>query len=144
MTKVCVISTSTVFEPRTTVSATTSFARFLDDTAFGAYGTVGRRSDGWWLHVDIGQYNKEKNAIIVKSHCLVCVSLYLHVISLELTFASLGALKPPVINVPVANTPAILKPSTARSATTGFAGFLERVASWARHRTSDRGGDDTD
>ena len=129
VTKVCVNKTSTVFEPRTTVSATTRFARFLDDTAFGAYGTADRRSDGWCLHVvDIGQDNKEKNAIIVKSHCLVCVSLYLHALSLELTFASLGALKPPVINVPVVNAPAILKPSTARSATTGFAGFLEHAA----------------
>ena len=126
MVKVFVTCTSTVFEPRTTVGATTSFARFLDDTAFGAHGTVGRRSDGWWLHVGIGQYNKERNAIIVKS-LSACVT------SLELTFASLGALKPPVINVPVANTPAILKPSTARSATTDSAGFLEHAALWARH-----------
>ena len=123
------------------MSATTSFARFLDDTAFGAYGTADRRSDGWCLHVDIGQYNKEKNAIIVKSHCLFCVSLYLHALSLELTFASLGALKPPVINVPVAITSAILKPSTTRSATTGPAGFHKLAALWTRHHTKDRRGE---
>ena len=62
--------------------------------------------------------------------------LYLHVISLELTFASLDALKPAVVNVPVAGTSTTLKPSTARSATTASAGFLERAALWARRRTS--------
>ena len=65
--KVFVTCTSTVFEPRTTVSATTSFARFLDDTAFGAYGTGGRRRDDWCLHVDIGQHNKREKDIIVTS-----------------------------------------------------------------------------
>ena len=56
-----VTSTSTVFEPRTTVSATTSFARFLDDAALRAYGGNGdRRSDGWCLHVGIGQHDKRK------------------------------------------------------------------------------------
>ena len=52
--KVCVTCSSAVFEPRTTVSATTSFAGFLDDAALGAYGTGDRRSDGWCLYVDIG------------------------------------------------------------------------------------------
>ena len=65
--KVCVTCTCAVFEPRTTVSATTSFARFLDDTAFGAYGTGGRRRDHWCLHVDIGQHNKREKGIIVTS-----------------------------------------------------------------------------
>ena len=54
--------------------------------------------------------------------------MYLHAISLALTFASLHALKPPVINVSVASTSTVLKPSTARSATTDSAGFLERAA----------------
>ena len=54
--------------------------------------------------------------------------------SLQLTFASLNALKPPVVKVAVANTSTILKPSTARSAATGSAGFLERTAPWALHR----------
>ena len=69
--KVFVTCTSTVFEPRTTVSATTSFARFRDDAAFGAYGTGDRRSGGWYLYAGIGQDDEEKNAIIVNSHCLV-------------------------------------------------------------------------
>ena len=59
-------------------------------------------------------------------------------VSLELTFAGLHALKPAVISVPVASTSAVLKPSTARSATTLSAGFLERATLSARHRISDR------
>ena len=62
--------------------------------------------------------------------------------SLELTLASLHAIKPPVTNVSVAGTSAVLKPSTARSAATDSAGFLEGAALWARHRISDRWGDD--
>ena len=54
-------------------------------------------------------------------------------ISLELTFACLDALKPPVISVSVADTSTILIPSTTRSATTDSAGFLERTALGARH-----------
>ena len=50
-----------------------------------------------------------------------------------LTFAGLHALRPPVINVSVAGTPAVLEPSTPRSATTGSARFPERAALWARH-----------
>jgi len=53
-------------------------------------------------------------------------------------FARLHALKPPVINVFVAHTSAVLKPSTARSATTISAGFLKRAAFGTRHRLSDR------
>ena len=53
--------------------------------------------------------------------------MYLHAIDLELTFADLDTLRPPVI-VSVADTSTILKPSTARSATTGSAGFQERAA----------------
>ena len=62
---------------------------------------------------------------------------YLHVISLELTFAGLHALRPPVVNVYVAGTSAFIKPSTVRSAATNSAGFLERTAFWARHRIGD-------
>ena len=91
------------------------------------------------LYVRIGQRHKEENAVTLNNHCLVCViSLYVHAVNLELTFTSPGALKPPMINVPVAGTPAILKPSTARSATTDSAGFLERAAPWAGHRIGDR------
>ena len=125
------------------MTATTSFVRFLDDAAFGAYGTGGRRSDGWCLYANIGQDEKEKNAVIVKSYSIFS-SLRLHDITLELTFASLNALKPPVINVPVADTSTILKPSTARSATTDSAEFLERATPWARFHISNRRGGDCD
>ena len=60
----------------------------------------------------------------------------MHALSLELTFASLDALKPPVISVSVAGTSAVLIPSTARSATTDSAGFLKRAALFTRHRIS--------
>ena len=51
--KLGVTCTSAVFEPRATVSATTSFARFPDDAAFRAYGLGDHRSDSWCLYVDI-------------------------------------------------------------------------------------------
>ena len=56
------------------------------------------------------------------------------IIGLALTFTGLHALKPPVNNVFVVSTSAVLKPGTARSATTDSAGFAERAAPWARHR----------
>ena len=56
----------------------------------------------------------------------------------ELTFASLHALNPPMFKVSVAGSSAVLKPSTPRSATTDFPGFLERAALWARHRFRNR------
>ena len=139
--KVCVTCTSAVFEPRTTASATTSFARFLDYAAFGAYGAGDRRADTWCLHVDIGQHDKGGNALIVKSRCLICVSMYAHFITRELTFANLHARRPPVTNFSVACTSAVLKPSTARSTTTDSARFLEHAAPWACHRISDGRGD---
>ena len=64
--------------------------------------------------------------------------MYLHAINLELTFASLDALRPLVINVPVADASAILIPSTTRSATTVSAGFLEHATPRTRHRIRDR------
>ena len=70
------------------------------------------------------QYNSQQSL----SNSLREFVLYLHAISLELTFASFDALNPPVINVPVVDTSAILEPGTARSATTDSAGFLERTA----------------
>ena len=57
---------------------------------------------------------------------------------IELTFAGLHAFKPPVINVSVAGTSTLLKPSTARSAATSPAGFPERAALWARHCIGDQ------
>ena len=59
-------------------------------------------------------------------------------VSLELAFAGRNAVNPLMISISVACTPAVLKPSTARSATTASAGFLERAAFGARHRFSDR------
>ena len=64
--------------------------------------------------------------------------MYLRIISLELTFAGLHALKPPVSNVYIAGTSAVLKPSTTRSTTTDSAGFLKRAALQARHRIRGR------
>ena len=58
--------------------------------------------------------------------------MYLHAVNLQLTCAGLHALKPSVIHVAFTGTSALLKPSTARSATTGSAGFLEGVALCAR------------
>ena len=43
--------TSTVLEPRTSSTATTDFARFLDDAAFGAYGNGDRHRI--WQCVDV-------------------------------------------------------------------------------------------
>ena len=48
--------------------------------------------------------------------------------SLELTFAGRHALKPTVVNVFVAGTSAVLKPSAARSAAADPAGFRECAA----------------
>ena len=56
-----------------------------------------------------------------------------HDSDLELTFADLDALRPPMTSVSVAGTSTIIKPSTARSATTDSAGFPERAALWAHH-----------
>ena len=67
------------------------------------------------------------------------IYLYDVVGSLERTFAGCHALRPPVINIFVADTSAVLIPSTARSAATDSAGLLERAALRARHRIS--GGD---
>ena len=79
--------------------------------------------------MSIGQRNKQN------SHGLV---MHLHAIGLELTFAGLHAFRPPVINISVADSSAVLEPSAARSATTDSAGFLERAALWARYLISDR------
>ena len=63
-------------------------------------------------------------------------------VSRELTFAGRHALNPLVINIFVADTSTVLKPSTARSAATVSAGFLERAAFGARHRFSNHWDDD--
>ena len=79
------------------------------------------------------QRQKEKNAITVTAgrRCILYVSI-------KLTFAGRHSLKPLVINIFVAGTSAVLKPSTARSATTVSAGFCERATPGARHHFHDR------
>ena len=57
-----------------------------------------------------------------------------HVISLGLTCAGRHALKPLVVNIFIAGTSTVLKPSTARSATAIFTRFRERAAFGTRHR----------
>ena len=57
--------------------------------------------------------------------------MYLRAVNIELTFAGLHALIPLVINISVADTSAVLIPSTARSTATGSARFRERAALWA-------------
>ena len=59
-------------------------------------------------------------------------------VRLELTCAGRHALKPLVVNLFIGDTPAVLKPSTARSTTAVSAGFLEFAAFGARHCFSDR------
>ena len=54
--------------------------------------------------------------------------MYLHAVNIELTFAGLHALRPPVISVSVRGTSTILIPSTARSATTDSAGLFKLAA----------------
>ena len=51
--------------------------------------------------------------------------------SAEPTFADRHAFKPTVINISVADTSTVLVPCTARSATTGSAGFPKCAALWA-------------
>ena len=87
--------------------------------------------------MSVGERNKQKNAYrqqSLSSHCT-------HAHDLELTFAGLQAFKPPVIHVSVADTSAVLIPSTTWSTATDSARFLERAALWAHHRIAD-GGDD--
>ena len=113
--KVWVPSTSAVFEPRTAATTTTNLTGFLDSNTFGAYGT-GNCCGCSGSYVEIGQRYKEKKLLY---HCLVCARRHLHGINIELTFAGLQALRPPVTNVSVACSSAVIIPSTARSTATG-------------------------
>ena len=81
------------------------------------------------------QYNKEK--MVEKTPTSLTDNVQ-RVRSLKLTFAGLDALKPVVTSLSVAGTATILIPSTARSATTDSAGFLECATVWARPLISDR------
>ena len=77
------------------------------------------------LDGDNGQAHEENTLTAMNEHVSTPVNL-------ELTFAGLHALKPLVIHIFVAGSPTPPKPSTARSATTDSAGFLERATLWAR------------
>ena len=63
--------------------------------------------------------------------------MQLHVIDLELTFAGLHAIGPPVIDIFAANSSTVLEPRTTRSAATESAGFPECSTPWTRYRTID-------
>ena len=116
--KLGVTSTSAVSEPRTTATTATHFPRFRHDTAFGTYETDGCRRGCWRVYVGSGQQYKDENTKTDKLPGTQEDNLLR--ISLELTFAGLDALEPPVIWASVAaSTPTILIPSTARSTTTG-------------------------
>ena len=124
-----VTGTSASAEPRTAATATTPFTRFPNCATMGAYGTNHHRHrDCWCLYVGISQSHQEKNAI--GNYCL-------NIDCLPLTFAGIHALEPPVINVPVTETSALLKPRTTRSATTDSAGFVECATLWTHRRVSD-------
>ena len=122
--KVCVTGTSAGSEPRTAAAATGNFARFLNDSALGAYETHGRCRDCWCWHVENGETCEDKNAMKVT---IASKGIAVHP---RLTFAGLHALQPAVTHVSVAGTSTIIIPSTTRSATTDSPGFLEHTAVW--------------
>ena len=64
--------------------------------------------------------------------------MYVYASSVQFTFAGLHAFRPTVMEFFVANSSTILEPSTAGSATTDYAGFLERATLGALYRFSDR------
>ena len=70
---------------------------------------------------------KDKKRKTLQPSLLSLSDEYLHAIRFELTFAGLHAFEPRVINVSVASTPTVLKPSTTRSATTDSPGLPERA-----------------
>ena len=72
-----------------------------------------------WVLRQIQRQKREKQSLVGSAY--VCTGIYLHVFGLGLTLTGLESLKPPVTSVSVAATAAVLKPSTARSATTASA-----------------------
>ena len=116
MLRFYVNSNSTVFEPRTPATATTSFARFPDSAAFRACGNGDCRPLCRCVDVTLvkTQEGISFNGIVKSKHIL-------YALGLEPTFAGCHALKPLVINIFVAGTSTVLKPSTARGATTASA-----------------------
>ena len=90
----------------------------------------------------MGQGQKSQSSSQSSFNLIGNVSSLHDVITFKLTFASVQALKPPMINVSVAGSSAVLVPSTAGSAATDSAGFLELATRWARdHISNFRRGD---
>ena len=114
--KLGITSTSAVFEPRTAATTTTAFVRFLDGTAFEAYGPDGGlcRHGRWCLHAGICHRNEQNKLSAVATYSSTYTSM-------QLTFAGLHAIGPSVIDIFTAKSSAVLEPSTARSATTDSA-----------------------
>ena len=109
---------ATVFEPSTTGSATTEFAGFLDDSAFGTYGSDSRHRHCWCWYANTGPLFTRGNLYI--RHFLVYAkkkNITLHSVCRDRTFfAGLQAFGPRVLNITGAST--VIKPSAIRSTTT--------------------------
>ena len=86
----------------------------------------------------LGMGQRKKTGKTINSQMTFAMGFTMHPngIGLQLTFARIHAFGPPVINIFVAKSAAVLEPSTARSATTGSAGFQESAALWASYRVS--------
>ena len=65
-----VTNNPTGFEPGTTAATTTHFPRFCDGSAFGTYGTDGRRRACWCFYVVIHWSNTERSETLF-SHALI-------------------------------------------------------------------------
>ena len=119
-------SRSTFFEPRTAAATATHFPGFLDGNAFAAYRTDG---DCWrftcgklmWEIVKYRERGNEGRRRVGNRPKCNCSRYFIELVSLELTFACLHSVKPPVTQVSVGNTSTLLVPSAARSATTDSA-----------------------
>ena len=135
--KFSIVGAPAVLEPRTTVAATTHFAGFLDDAALRTHGTAQRCRDRCCWHVTNGQTHATRKTLPTP-----ILSVDNHVstdVNLGLTSAGLHARKPAVTQTSVADTSAVLVPSTTRSATTDSSGFTERPAFCACHTRRDNG-----
>ena len=79
VTTLRVNSTSTTSEPRTTTTATTSFAGFHDDATFGAFGDDAcRRRDCYYLYSIIDQIKQKHFAVTVQACICIPSALNLH------------------------------------------------------------------
>ena len=113
------------------MTATTILAGFLDDATLGADRFSWCRRGCWCLYMNITQRNRRKKK-------LDSLLMNLHAILLGLTFTGFYAFNPSVLRISIAGASTVLVPSTAGSATTDSAGFLERAALSACHCIGDR------